>query len=99
MNKFVKTPHTAIFSGQTGCGKSYRVLDLIEREYKYHFDVIFIVCPTIYWNEPYRECDWIKTDPRVFLVDPKDRLLDWTKFLSKTYADETVLFILDDQAN
>ena len=93
---FVKTPHTAIFSGQTGCGKSHKVLDLIEKHYKGHFAAIFIICPTIYWNKTYHKRDWVKSDARVFLIDPKDRLLDWTRHLSKTYADETVLFILDD---
>lgn len=94
--EYVKTTHTAIFSGQTGCGKSHRVLDLIEKEYKQHFNAIFIICPTIYWNKPYHQRSWVKTDPKIFLIDPKDRLLDWTKSLSKTYANETVLFILDD---
>ena len=90
------TPHTAIFSGQTGCGKSHRVLDLIETAYKGHFSAIFIICPTIYWNKPYHQRGWVKTDPKIFLIDPKNQLLDWTKSLSKTYANETVLFILDD---
>ena len=42
MIDYVKTPHTTIFSGPTGCGKTQRVLDLIEKEYKHHFDNIVI---------------------------------------------------------
>ena len=50
MINYVKEPHTAIFSGPTSCGKTQRVLDLIEKEYKGHFDNIVILCPTLRWN-------------------------------------------------
>ena len=37
-DRLCKEPHTTIFTGPTGCGKSHLVLDLIEREYNKHFD-------------------------------------------------------------
>ena len=43
MTNYVKEPHTAIFSGPTGCGKTQKILDLIEKEYKHHFDNIVIL--------------------------------------------------------
>ena len=36
---YIKEPHTAIFTGQTGCGKTHLVLDLIEKEYKKHLTI------------------------------------------------------------
>jgi len=48
---YVKDPHTAIFSGPTSCGKTRRMLDLIEQEYKRHFDNIVILYPTLRWNK------------------------------------------------
>ena len=30
-------PHTAIFTGQTGCGKAEKALRLLENEYKEYF--------------------------------------------------------------
>ena len=30
MTDYIKEPHTTIFTGPTGCGKSHLVLDLIE---------------------------------------------------------------------
>ena len=39
-------PHTAIFTGLMGCGKTHLVLDFIEKEYNIHFDYIIIICPT-----------------------------------------------------
>ena len=48
MPSYVKSAHTAIFSGPTGCGKTKRVLDLIEHEYRHHFENIVILCPTLH---------------------------------------------------
>ena len=45
MTDFIKEPHTVIFIEQTGCGKIHLVLELIEKEYKKHFDFIFIIYP------------------------------------------------------
>ena len=47
MIDYIKEPHTSIFIGQTGCGKTHLVLELIEKEYNKHFDYIVIICPTL----------------------------------------------------
>ena len=44
---YIKSAHTAMFVGQTGCGKTKLVLDLFESEYKQVFDFIVIICPTL----------------------------------------------------
>ena len=43
MTGYIKEPHRAIFTGQTKCGKTHLVLDLIEKEYSKHFDYIIII--------------------------------------------------------
>ena len=53
MTGYIKDPHTTIFTGQTGCGKTHLVLDLIEKEYKKHFDYIVVLCPTVRIDETY----------------------------------------------
>ena len=45
MKGYTNEPHTTIFTDPTGCGKTHLVLDLIEKEYKKHFDYIFIIYP------------------------------------------------------
>ena len=45
--------HTSIFIGQTGCGKTHLVLELIEKEYNKHFDFIVIISPTPRENSTY----------------------------------------------
>ncbi|CAC5413730.1 ATAD1 [Mytilus coruscus] len=41
--------------GQTGCGKTEFVLDLLEGEYSGVFKYIVILCPTIQWNKAYKK--------------------------------------------
>ena len=44
---YIKKPHTSIFIGQTGYGKTHLVLELIEKEYNKDFDYIVIISPTL----------------------------------------------------
>ena len=92
----VKEPHTVIFSGPTSCGKTVRVLDLLEKEYKHHFDNIVILCPTLRWNKTYLERSWVWKDPYVFCIEPGSRLFDWIEKLSNLLSGEETLFIVDD---
>ena len=81
---YIKKPHTAMFTGQTGCGKTHLVLELIEKEYKKHFDCIVIICPMLRENNrTYHAKGWTKNDDNVWLVDPKDNLYQWIKKLSE----------------
>ena len=96
MTDYVKEPHTTIFTGQTGCGKTHLVLDLIEKEYKTHFDYIIIICPTLRVNKTYHVRDWIKNDGKVWLIEPKDNLFQWIGKLPQLLARFETLFIIDD---
>ena len=97
MTGYIKTPLTVIFIGQTGCGKTHLVLDLIEKEYNNHFDHIVIICLTLRDNNvTYHSKDWIKNDDKVWLVDPKDNLYQWIKKLSELLRFLEVLFIIND---
>ena len=96
MTTFVKEPHTAIFSGPTSCGKTQRVLDLLEREYRHHFDNVVILCPTLRWNKTYLERAWIKKDDCVFLFEPRGNLFEIIEKLSTKFSGEETLFIVDD---
>ena len=92
----VLTPHSAVFTGQTGCGKTQKVLDLLLNEYKFHFEYIVILCPTLEDNKTYHKCQVLWTDDDVFLIDPKDQLLDLINKFSIMFRGFETLFILDD---
>ena len=93
---YVQEAHTALFSGPTNSGKTKKVLNLIEQEYRDHFENIIILCPTIRWNETYRTTPWIRIDDGIFIIEPQDKLFEWIGFLSKLFAGQVTLFIVDD---
>ena len=86
MTDYIKDPHATIFTGQTGCGKTHLILDLIEKEYDKMFDYIIIICPTLRWNKTHHSKDWIKNDDKVWLIEPKDRLYQWIEKLPQLLA-------------
>ena len=94
MTGYIKKPHTSIFIGQTGCGKTYLVLELIEKECNKHFDYIIIICPTLWENKAYHAKEWIKNHDKVWLVESKGSLYQWIKELSELLQFLEVLFIL-----
>ena len=51
--------HSAVVCGQTGCGKTLFVLDLLEKEHQGVFENIVILCPTVEWNKAYKNRSWI----------------------------------------
>ena len=96
MTDFIKKPHTSMFIGQAGCGKTHLVLELIEKEYKKNFDYIVIICPTLRENSTYHAKEWMKDNDKVWLVEPKENLYQWSKKLSGLLRFFEVLFIVDD---
>ena len=93
---YVKQAHTAIFSGPTSCGKTQKVLDLIEEEYKHHFENIVILCPTLRWNKTYLERSWIWKNDYIFVFEPRRNLFKLIEKLSSLFSGEETLFIVDD---
>ena len=83
MTEYIKKPHMATFTSQTGCGKTYLVLELIEKEYNKHFDFIIIICPTLRENFTYYPKERIKNDDKVWFIEPKDNLYQWIQKLSE----------------
>ena len=97
---YIKEPHTALFVAQTGIGKTYKALNLIETEYKNHFDYIIIICPTLKYNKTYRDKKWIWEDPGVILIEPENKLYEWIKCMSDLISGfdglPKTLFLIDD---
>ena len=96
MTDYIKEPHTTIFTGPTGCGKTRLVSYLIEKIYDKHFEYIITICLMLLWNKTYHSKDWIKNDDRVWLVEPKDNFYRWIEKLWQLLACSKTLFIIDD---
>ena len=98
MDILPKDPHSAIICGQTNCGKSVFVLDLLEKHYRGVFRHIVILCPTVAHNKTYQERKWLWKDPGVFIVDPDERLHDYLRAFYTIFAGEPTLYIVDDMS-
>ena len=55
----MKEPHTALLVALTGVGKTQLALDLLESEYRDHFDFIVTICPTLRYNSTYKSRGWV----------------------------------------
>ena len=71
-------------------------MDLLESEYKNHFDFIIIICPTLKHNQTYRSQKWVWTDPEVILIEPGNSLYDWIEKIGNLLAGSKTLFLTDD---
>ena len=91
-----KFPHNAIICGKTRSGKTYHILNIIEKYYKNAFDHIFIICPTFYDNKTYNR-PWLK-DCKIYPGDLVSTLEILIKNHSKggKFATKKSLIIIDD---
>ena len=96
INLLPQTAHSATICGQTGCGKTVFILDLLEGPYRGFFQHIVVLCPTVRHNKTYQQCPWIWTDPEVYILDPGERLHDYLRAFYHVFMGEPTLYIIDD---
>lgn len=89
-------PHCSLICGQTGCGKTIFILDLLQTVYRNHFEHIVIFCTTLKYNKAYRERKFIWHDDNVFLIDPSNSLSEHLEYFYKAFEGTQTLFIIDD---
>ena len=71
-------------------------LNLLESEYKNHFDFIIIICPTLAHNETYKSRGWVWTDTEVIRIEPGNQLYYLIENISKLLTRSKTLFLIDD---
>ena len=65
MNHIERKPFYMLVIGSTGSGKTRFLQEFLEKNYKGHFNSIFLVCPTFFKNETW--LDWrYKDDPKFY---------------------------------
>ena len=92
----MEEPHTALFVAPTGVGKMHVALNLLENEYKNHFDFIVIICPTLAHNETYKSRGWVWNDPAVIPIELDNNLYYLIEKISNLLAGPETLFLIDD---
>ena len=93
---FMKEPHTALFIAPTGVGKTHLALNLLENEFRNHFNFIVIICPTLEYNEAYKSRGWVWNDPDVIPIEPGNTLHYLIEKISNQLAESKTLFFIDD---
>ena len=93
---FMKELHTALFVAPTGVGKIHLALSLLETEYKDHFDLIVIICPTLRYNFTYKSRSWVWNDPDVIPREPGNQLYYLIEKISNLLVGDKTLFLIDD---
>ena len=96
MDLLPRTAHSAVVCGQTGCGKTVFILDLLEGPYRGFFRHIVVLCPTIQYNKTCQLCTWIWTHPKAYALDPGERLYDYLRAFNSVFMGEPTLYIIDD---
>ena len=92
----MKEPHTALFVAPTGVGKTHLALSLLENEYRNHFNLIVIICPTLARNETYESRGWVWDDPDVIPIKPNNNLYYLIEKISNLLTGSKTLFLIDD---
>lgn len=95
----MKTPFNMLIVGMTACGKTYYLLDMIEKEYMNHFDYIILICPTLEWNKTYREWKFLKDPDFIAIQCEQDNVDVILKLVTEIYKGTNSLIILDDCAS
>ena len=96
LKMFMKEPNTALFIAPTGVGKTHLALNLLENEYRNHFNFIVIICPTLRYNSTYKSRGWVWNDPDVIPIEPHNQLCYLVEKISNLLAGSKTLFLIDD---
>ena len=92
--------------GKTGTGKTWYLTDLLKREYKHYFNFIFLICPTVEYNETRQ--NWRYLGDPDFIVVPCtirdverriEQVLEASKSRGSFVDGNRSLLILDDCAS
>ena len=88
-----------IIVGMTACGKTHYLLEMLEKEYKNHFDHIFIVCPTLEDSKTYQQWKYL-ADPDVYALPVSHDNVETTlREITHFAKNSNSLVILDDCAS
>ena len=90
----MKEPHTALFIAPTGVRKTH--LNLLESEYRNHFDLIVIICPTLRYNSTLKSRGWAWNDPDVIPIELENRPYYLIGKISNLLAGSTTLFLINN---
>ena len=97
-NETVETPFNEIILGQTCCGKTFYLLQLLEKDYKNHFEKIFLICPTFVHNKTLQEWKFVNDEDFIVIPCDQDEVEYYLRQVTHFAEGTNSLIILDDCA-
>lgn len=94
----MEPPFNMLIVGMTNCGKTYYLLDMLEKGYKNVFEYIIIICPTFSWNKTYIDWKYLKDEDVIAVECEQDDVEEILKLASLIYRGTNSLIIVDDCA-
>ena len=95
----METPFNMIICGMTNSGKTYYLLNLLETQFKKHFDYIILICPTFSWNKTYQEWKYINDSDLFSIECDQDKVDKRLYIVQEIFKGTNSLIILDDCAS
>ena len=89
-----KDTHAAIV-GQTDCGKTVFILNLLEGPTAGSFDTSWSCAPRC-GTTRHHQRPWIWADPEVYVVVPGEHLHDYLRAFYLVFQGEPILYVIDD---
>ena len=83
----------------TSSGKTFYLLQLLETDYKNHFEKIFLICPTFVHNKTYQEWKYVNDEDFVVIPCDHDEVECYLRKVSRFAEGTNSLIILDDCAS
>ena len=96
LKMFMKEPCTGLLVAPTGVGKMHLALNLLETEYRNHFNFIVIICPTLAHDETYKSRGWVWNVPDVIPIEPDNNLYYLIEKISNLLNGSKTLFSIND---
>ena len=95
----LKTPFNMTILGATCSGKTFHLLQLLEKDYMKHFDYIYLLCPTFSYNKSYQEWRYMN-DPDLIVIEcDQDDIEHFLKEVVYVAQGTNSCLVLDDCAS
>ena len=94
----METPFNMMIVGRTNCGKTFYLLQLLETEYKNHFENIFLICSTFEYNKTYQNWKYVKDEDFIVISCKQDEVECWLGKIVNYAKGTNSMIILDDCA-